>query len=179
MILVGIGSNLSFCGATPYAVVKMSVRALSQIGQVRATSRFYRTPAWPNPDDPEYINAAVSLSTDLRPARLLSLLHQIEAAFGRKRGAKNGPRTLDLDLLGYDDVSIPGGKADGLVLPHPRLHAREFVLRPLADIAPDWTPPESKKTVATLLEELGVEDAIPLKIRGGDETDAAARRWSL
>lgn len=87
------------------------------------------------------------------PRALLASLHAVEAGFGRRRGEKNAPRTLDLDLVAYGEVCCDDGP-DGLKLPHPRFSEREFVLAPLCDIAPDWRAPGAGKTVRALLSAL-------------------------
>ena len=91
--------------------------------------------------------------TNLAPAPLLSLLHRLEATFGRVRGAANAPRVLDLDLLAYDDRIDTGWP----LLPHPRLAGRAFVLLPLRDIAPAWRHPVSGASVDVMLERIGPE----------------------
>ncbi len=115
--------------------------------RVLKVSPFYRTPAWPDPSDPPYVNAVALVQTPLGPAGLLAALHAIEAAFGRERSRPNAPRTLDLDLIDYDGRVEAGPP----VLPHPRAESRVFVLKPLADVAPRWVHPVSHKSVAALL----------------------------
>ncbi|HUO93973.1 MAG TPA: 2-amino-4-hydroxy-6-hydroxymethyldihydropteridine diphosphokinase, partial [Rhizomicrobium sp.] len=117
---------------------------------VRAVSKFFITPAWPDPNDPSFVNAVARIRTDLAPKALLDVLHAVEAAFGRERGARNAPRPLDLDLIDYDG-RVEDGPPE---LPHPRAAERGFVLIPLADIAPGWRHPVSGKTVETLIAGL-------------------------
>jgi len=90
---------------------------------------------------PDYVNAVVRLRTALAPLDLLDALQGIELAHGRERPYRNAPRTLDLDLLAYDDLQLDTPR---LTLPHPRMHARAFVLRPLADIDPDLALPRGR-----------------------------------
>jgi 2-amino-4-hydroxy-6-hydroxymethyldihydropteridine diphosphokinase len=138
---------------TPEAAVMAALRALDGGDmELTAQSRLYRSPAWPNPADPEFVNAVASVRTDLSPADLLARLHGIEAAFGRVRRLPNAPRTLDLDIIDYNGlVSAPG---ETPILPHPRMADRAFVLMPLADIAPDWRHPATGRTVGDLIAEL-------------------------
>jgi 2-amino-4-hydroxy-6-hydroxymethyldihydropteridine diphosphokinase len=117
-----------------------------------ARSRLYRSIAWPDPADPEFINAAARIETDLPPAALLARLHAVEAEFGRVRRQVNAPRPLDLDIVDYDGlVSAPG---ETPILPHPRLADRAFVLLPLFDIAPDWRHPATGTAIADLIAAL-------------------------
>ena len=142
MILVGVGANLpSGQYGPPLAACRAALIALQEAGiRVVARSRWYESAPLPASDQPWYVNGVVQVETDLSPSGLLGQLHRVEAEFGRVRGAPNAPRVLDLDLLTYGDV-IAGGAEDGLILPHPRLHERAFVLLPLSELAPDWRHP--------------------------------------
>ena len=128
---IALGANLG----DPAATVNAAFAALDDLPQTRllATSALYRTAPVGIADQPEFVNAAASIETTLTPAALLDALLAIEQQFGRVRGEKNGPRTLDLDILLYADQIITTPR---LTLPHPRLHLRAFVLYPLADLAP-------------------------------------------
>ncbi|MEQ8195930.1 MAG: 2-amino-4-hydroxy-6-hydroxymethyldihydropteridine diphosphokinase [Rhodospirillales bacterium] len=154
MILVAIGANLphsrygsarSTCGAALNSFKKENIHIL-------ACSRWYESPAYPPSDQPPYVNAAVSVETALSPDDLMSALLAIEARFGRTRGARNDARTLDLDLLDYHGRCLKSEQ--GLILPHPRLAQRAFVLLPMADIAPDWRHPRTGAALATLIVAL-------------------------
>jgi len=120
---------------------------------VHAVSKFYATPAWPDPNDPPFVNAVAHVQTTVSPTELLAVLHNVETAFGRRRGERNAPRTLDLDLLAYDGRIEAGPPA----LPHPRMAERGFVLIPLGDIAPDWRHPITGRSVQSLIADLSQE----------------------
>ena len=142
---IGLGANLGDAAAT----VAAAVEALAGLGHVAAVSRLYETDPVGVTDQPPFRNAVVLLRTARSPHELLAGLLALEARFGRERTVRWGPRTLDLDLLAYGDVTLDD--AD-LTLPHPRAHEREFVLRPLADVAPQLALAGS--TVERLLAEL-------------------------
>ena len=134
---IGIGSNLEH----PETQLRRAFRALVELPASRcvACSPLYRSEAVGGPpDQPEYLNAVVAVDTTLQPEALLTALQAIEATQGRVRTVRWGPRTLDLDLLLYDDLVLDGPR---LTLPHPRLHQRAFVVYPLYDIAPDLKIP--------------------------------------
>ncbi len=124
-------------------------------------SQVWISKAWPDPHDPPYRNAVLKGRSSLPPADLLHILHDIEAAAGRRRDGKaNAPRTLDLDLIAHGDAILD---VDGLILPHPRAHDRAFVMGPLAEIDPDWIHPGLKQTAAELYRTATIgRDAYPL-----------------
>ena len=146
---IGIGSNLD----DPERQVRAAIHALMHLPRstfVRA-SRLYRTAPWGKADQPEFVNAAVAVSTELLPRELLAALLAIERACGRERdGERWGPRVLDLDILVYGDARID---EPGLRVPHPRLAERAFVLLPLADLDPDLEIP-GQGPVRALLERV-------------------------
>ncbi|MBE2295759.1 MAG: 2-amino-4-hydroxy-6-hydroxymethyldihydropteridine diphosphokinase [Phycisphaerales bacterium] len=134
---IGIGSNLEY----PETQLRQAFRALAQLPASRcvACSPLYRSEAVGGPPgQPDYLNAAAAVDTTLSPEALLTALQTIETAQGRVRTVRWGPRTLDLDLLLYDQLVLDGSR---LILPHPRLHQRAFVVYPLYDIAPDLEIP--------------------------------------
>lgn len=157
-ILIALGSNLSHpVWGEPPLILAAAINFLEKEEiYTRAQSSIWSSAAWPDPRDPRYANAVIAVETILPSDQLLQRLHSVEAAFGRDRHAVNAPRTLDLDLLAYGGEVRPGPQ--GPVLPHPRLHDRGFVLRPLAEICPDWRHPASGQGLAALLAALDPND---------------------
>ena len=154
MILIALGANLPSPAGLPEATLGKALERLPREGiTVRAASSYYRSEAWPDPDDPPFVNAVVRVETARDPADLLATLKGIERAFGRTCGVRNAPRPLDLDILEYDGRVEAGPP----VLPHPRLHERGFVLIPLRDIEPDWRHPVLDRSVSQLIEALPPE----------------------
>jgi len=128
--------------------------------EVVARSSWWRSQAWPDPTDPPFLNGVARVRTALDAHGLMAALGRIETAFGRTRGARNAPRTLDLDLIAYGREV---GERDGLILPHPRASDRLFVMGPLAEIAPGWRHPVLGETAAALAKAATVGvDARPL-----------------
>ncbi len=158
MILIGVGGNLPSHFGPPEKGLPHALEMLGRQGvRVARASPWYGAHAVPASSQPDFVNGAVRVETGLPPAALLGKLLDIEALFGRIRGGANAARTLDLDLLAYNDICLGGAmEAEGpiLQLPHPRLHVRAFVLAPLCDIAPDWVHPALKRTARELLAAL-------------------------
>lgn len=150
---MAIGTNLPFEGRDGGALVDAGLKRLGDLGlKTLAVSRTCITEAWPDPADPPFTNAAALLHAPGWTAQaVLEALLATERAFGRERSRTNAPRTLDLDLLDLDGQVLA---APGLVLPHPRMHLRRFVLEPLAEIAPDWVHPILGESAETLLRRL-------------------------
>jgi len=133
---VALGSNLG----EPRQQILDALAALDTLPRtcLKARSHLYRTPPWGVLEQPAFVNAVAQLDTALAPQALLDALLMLEQAAGRVRGVRNGPRTLDLDLLHMDGVQLDDAR---LSLPHPRIAERAFVLLPLADVAPDLVLP--------------------------------------
>ncbi|MEO5336635.1 MAG: 2-amino-4-hydroxy-6-hydroxymethyldihydropteridine diphosphokinase [Magnetospirillum sp. WYHS-4] len=152
MILVALGANLdSPRFGPPQRTLEAALAALEGAGvRVAARSRWFRSAPVPASDQPWFVNGVVRVESGLEPVDLLALLHGIEADFGRVRSLAGAPRVLDLDLLDYEGRVM----VQGLVLPHPRLNERAFVLLPLQEVAPAWRHPSSGLSVDDLIAAL-------------------------
>lgn len=174
--MIALGSNLPSEAGDSRMTLQAALERLKAAGfEIRSVSRFFRTPCFPAGSGPDYVNAAAIVRFDGPPAECLARLHRVEAALGRERVQRWGQRTLDLDLLAADDLVLPDRAThdrwrtlpqarqietapDRLVLPHPRLQDRAFVLVPLADIAPDWVHPVLQVSVAAMISDLPEDD---------------------
>lgn len=144
---IGLGSNL----ANPSSQVSQAMQAMDGLAEVRvlAKSSLYRSAPVGYLDQPDFINAVVKIETTLAPFALLQVLLDLEQENGRTREFQNAPRTLDLDVLLYDDLQH---HEHGLTVPHPQMHKRAFVLQPLLEIAPDCMIPGVGAAVKAMLE---------------------------
>jgi 2-amino-4-hydroxy-6-hydroxymethyldihydropteridine diphosphokinase len=145
-VYLALGTNLG----NRLANLKAARDALTPQMSIKAKSPIYETPPWGYTEQDKFLNQALKVETYLEPLPLLKHLKRLEMALGRVPSFENGPRLIDLDILFYDDLVM---NTPELVIPHPRLHERAFVLVPLKDIAPELVHPELKKTVNELLAE--------------------------
>ena len=153
MILVALGANLPTAeGTAPAVTLRRAAAGIGALPGLRplALSRFWDSAAVPPSAQPRFVNAVIALEGRVDPEALLAALHDIEARFGRVRGEANAARTLDLDLIDANGAIRTGP----LVLPHPRLGQRAFVLLPLADVAPAWRHPVTGEGVDALIAAL-------------------------
>lgn len=157
--IVAMGSNATSPAGSPTRTLLKAVLRLGELGlSAEKISKFYRTSAFPVGSGPDFVNAALRIRCDATAQDMLKTLHRVEAEFGRQRQQRWGPRTLDLDLVAAGELILPDPqtllswmelpleeqKADApgeLILPHPRLQDRAFVLVPMRDVAPDWRHP--------------------------------------
>lgn len=157
MILIGLGANLPSRYGSAIATLGAALAALEAAGiVVTGLSRWYGSAPVPASAQPWFVNGVAAVATTLGPGDLLRALHAVEAELGRVRTVPNAARSVDLDLLDYDGRVLGGWP----VLPHPRLHERGFVLRPLIDVAPHWRHPISGATAATLLAAIPSEQIV-------------------
>ena len=167
LAFIGLGANLPSAAGSPAETLSAAAQRIADSGRMVARSSLYSTAPVGYADQPRFINAAIEIDTPLGPRELLESLLAIERAFGRDRAnaIPNGPRTLDLDILLYDDLIV--NEAD-LQIPHPRLFERGFVLIPLNEIAPDARDPRSGNVVKELLQQL-LSGSSPASNRTADE----------
>lgn len=149
---LALGSNMG----DSQAILEAAIATLAQTPGIflEARSHWYKTKAV-GPPQPDYLNGCVTLQVEMLPQELLENLLQIERQFGRVRQERWGPRTLDLDLLLYDDFVVDTAN---LQIPHPGMRDRAFVLVPLAEIASDWVEPVSGRVIQELLKEVDCSD---------------------
>ena len=171
-ILLAIGSNLTSTFGAPRENITAALLEVENAGaMIRKVSSTYKTPAFPPGSGPDYANAAALIDFDGTPEQLMQVLHGIESRFGRTRETRWGRRTLDIDLIGFGDVVLPDRQTHAywrdlpledqkkqvpaqLVLPHPRVQDRAFVLVPLAEVAPKWIHPILHLDVTEMLSKL-------------------------
>lgn len=170
--LVALGSNATEREHSNVQLLKQAVAEIKAEGLVTLRlSRLFSTPAFPAGAGPDFVNAALVVESPLPPEGVLTILHRVEARMGRVRRERWGQRVIDLDLLASGDRVLPDEAAlrdwmalplaeqmrrapDRLILPHPRMHERGFVLVPLADVAPDWRHPLTGQSVREMLAAL-------------------------
>ena len=154
-IYLGIGANLTPDGFDdPMSGCLAAIESLTEDAiEIVAVSPWYKSAPVPISDQPWYHNAVVEIATDLAPEILIGILHDREARFGRVRSVRNAARVLDIDIVDFKGMEMDGN----LVLPHPRMHLRAFVLRPLRDLAPEWVHPLTGVSIDTLLDGVDPE----------------------
>ena len=178
---IALGSNLNLKGFSSHELLKEAIREFDKSNlQLQAISRFFKNPAFPIGSGPDFINAVIKVRTHEKAKNVMNQLHAIEKKFGRSRGKRWGERTLDLDLIAFDQSIKPSRSVyfywhnlqkenqifeapSDLILPHPRMHERAFVLIPLLDIAPTWIHPVLMKNTSQLCDNLNFEDISDLR----------------
>ena len=155
-IYLGIGSNL---GNKKKNIIKAKFQLIQNNINILQSSSFYKSLSWPNANNPKFINVVLQISTNLKPIDLLKKCKKIELDLGRKKSVKNSPRVCDIDVLDYDKKETK----NEIILPHPRMHARNFVLFPLYEINKDWIHPVSKLHIKKLILSLSNKDITSIK----------------
>ena len=160
MIILGIGSNLSSKFGNRFKNIELAISFIESYNiQILKKSSFYESPSYPNKKNPKFINIVVSIKTDLKPLKLMSLLLSVEKKLGRLRGEKNDPRTLDLEIIDNNNEVIKFVfNNDNFFSPHKNLSSRNFVLYPLREISPLWKHPVTNESIDSLISKLPNED---------------------
>jgi 2-amino-4-hydroxy-6-hydroxymethyldihydropteridine diphosphokinase len=149
-VYIALGTNLG----DRLSNLRAAIESMQPEISVLAKSHVYETPPWGYEDQPAFLNMVVKAETGLEPESLLRYLKQLEVELGREQNFRWGPRLIDLDILFYDDLVID---TPPLVIPHPRLHERAFVLVPLMDVAPELVHPVFQKSISALLTEVDTQ----------------------
>jgi 2-amino-4-hydroxy-6-hydroxymethyldihydropteridine diphosphokinase len=178
---ISLGSNATSHHGNSADTVNFAITCLSGDSvNVMQISHFYRTPAFPKGAGPDFINAVIELETILSPTELLAFLHKTETEAGRNRTKRWGPRTLDLDIISFGELILPDlqthknwvempietqlkSTPEELIVPHPRIQDRGFVLIPLRDVAPDWAHPVTKLPIDALISAIPPQDLDQIK----------------
>ena len=151
-IFLGIGSNL---GNKKENIEKAKFKLIQMNIKILQSSNYYESLSWPNPKNPKFLNIVIKVSTNLSPFKLMKICKEIEISLGRKKSSiKNSPRECDIDIIDYKKRQIN----NQIVLPHPRMHTRNFVLIPLFEINRDWIHPISKQHIKKLIFSLSNRD---------------------
>jgi len=156
VIYLGIGSNL---GNRKKNIEMTKFKLVANNVEIIKTSSYYESLSWPNQNNPKFINIIVKVKTRYTPLELIQKCQNIEKEMGRKKSPKNSPRVCDIDIIDYKNKEINRG----LILPHPRMHTRNFVLLPLFEIDKDWKHPVLKHNIKKLILSLSNSDIRSIK----------------
>ena len=157
IVYLSVGSNL---GNRKKNIEKTKFKLYSKGINIIKFSNYYETLSWPNPKNPKFYNIVLKVSSDLKMLELLKICKQIETSLGRKKAPKNSPRTCDIDIIDYNQKI----SANGINIPHPRMHLRNFVLIPLFEIEKTWKYPNSKRSIKNLIFSLSNSDIRSIKL---------------
>ncbi|MEE2705199.1 MAG: 2-amino-4-hydroxy-6-hydroxymethyldihydropteridine diphosphokinase [Pseudomonadota bacterium] len=158
MIIIAFGANLNSHVGSPMVTIKSAISALQSRGIIFVKySRFFETTPVPPSNNRNYINSVAIIETQMNPYELLNACHEVELMYGRERSYKNSPRTIDIDILAYNNIVIKNRK---IQIPHPRLHEREFVMIPLGEIAPNWKHPFLNISISELISNLETNNKV-------------------
>ena len=155
-IYLGIGSNL---GNKRKNIEKTKFNLITNNIKILKCSSYYESLSWPDPNKPKFLNIVLEITTNFNPLELIQKCKEIEKKFGRKKLPKNSPRECDIDLIDFRGKTIAGD----LILPHPRMHNRNFVLLPLFEISKDWKHPILKVNIKNLISSLSNSDIRSIK----------------
>ena len=155
-IYLGLGSNL---GNKKDNIEKAKLILSKKDIKILKSSSYYETLSWPNPKNPKFLNIVLKINTNLKPLELLKLCKEVEISLGRKKTPKNSPRECDIDILDYEEKQVK----NSIILPHPRMHMRNFVIIPLFEINKEWIHPVSKHHIKRLILSLSNRDITSIK----------------
>ena len=156
MIYLAVGSNL---GDRKKNIEKAKYRMIQNEINIVQSSNYYESLSWPDIKNPKFLNIVLKIKTNLTPLNLIRKCKEIEKSLGRKKAPKNSPRVCDIDIIDYNKKLIK----NGLIIPHPRLHKRNFVLLPLFELDKNWHHPVLKKHIKKLILSLSNEDIRSIK----------------
>ncbi len=157
IIYLSVGSNL---GNRKKNIEKTKFELYSKGINIIRSSNYYETLSWPNPKNPKFYNVILKASSDLKILELLKICKQIEKSLGRKKAPKNSPRICDINIIDYNQKTT----SNGINIPHPRMHLRNFVLIPLFEIEKNWRYPNSKRYIKNLIFSLSNSDIRSIKL---------------
>ena len=157
IIYLSVGSNL---GNRKKNIEKTKFELYSKGINIIRSSNYYETLSWPNPKNPKFYNIILKTSSDLKILELLKISKQIETFLGRKKAPKNSPRICDIDIIDYNQKTT----SNGINIPHPRMHLRNFVLIPLFEIEKNWRYPNSKRYIKDFIFSLSNSDIRSIKL---------------
>jgi 2-amino-4-hydroxy-6-hydroxymethyldihydropteridine diphosphokinase len=152
-VYLGLGSNVG----DKERNIRKAIELIDQECTVLKKSKLYKTDPVGYMEQDWFLNRVIEVETSRKPKELLRFLKSIEKKLGRQKTVKNGPRTIDIDILLYDDILLD---SESLTIPHPRLHKRLFVLGPLSDMCPDCIHPKLKMTVSEIRKNLKSKDKV-------------------
>jgi 2-amino-4-hydroxy-6-hydroxymethyldihydropteridine diphosphokinase len=155
-IYLGIGSNL---GDKKKNIEKAKFELIKENIKIIKSSNYYESLSWPNPNNPKFLNIVLQIETNLTPYNLMKKCKEIEINLGRVKSIKNSPRICDIDIIDYNKVI----EKSNIILPHPRMHSRNFVLLPLFEINKDWKHPILKLHIKNLILSLPNRDIRSIK----------------
>ena len=155
-VYLGVGSNL---GNKKMNIEKAKFKLSQNSIIIEKVSNYYESLSWPNTKDPKFLNIIIKIITIKSPNNLIRLCKKIESDLGRKKGPKNSPRICDIDIIDYDNQRLDGD----IILPHPRMHTRNFVLMPMYELDKDWRHPISKHSIKKLILSLSNKDIRSIK----------------
>ena len=156
-VYLGIGSNL---GNRKKNIENAKSKLIQYDIKLLQSSHFYETPSWPNSEYPKYLNIVLRISTSFHQLKLLKICKKIEKLLGRKKAPKNSPRVCDIDILDYANKQTN----KGIILPHPEMHKRNFVIFPLFEINKNWVHPISQKNIKKIIFSLSNKDIRTIKL---------------